>query len=277
MKILFIFFAAVLSGTLPLLPQGVSSDTVQIIPFESNGQEAIRLIRISYEEGEYDAFLAESDKTYREVKENGEFSQFAIGRFNSDFKWSDWDKRANALLDEKREALLEAIENQENSPFVNKVHSLALDLPDEEKREALSKISSFRFMAPGTGKTQDENTLIDLDLEYEYKALHLYHPEPSSEERREKLAALKMEHLEKMNAALAHFEDAELKKTVDLFSNGFDERLGTSWDSLDLSELINGKRKPANAIEEKVSQVLEHYLDKFKDLGNEFMSENEKS
>ncbi len=281
MKNLFVFLASIFAGASPLLSQAVPDTTlqaVQPIKTQESGQEKIDLIRKSYERGEYNPFLNELHRSYEQVKEKGELDQLAASRIKSDFlAWSDWESRANTLMNEKRQALLDAVEGHENTPFVDKVRSAASELPDEERQKAISRIAFFRNAIPGSGKNQDENTLIDLDLEYEYKLLHLYLPEASATEKREKSAALKMEHLDKMIAVASKFEDASLIDTVALYAARFDDALAKSWDSMDLSQLINGKRKPADALEEKVASVLQLYLDKFKDLGQEFMREQEKS
>jgi len=281
MKNLMILFAAISAGTAPLLSQlgPKATETVQLASMDAelSGQEAVGSIRSAYEKGEYAQFLDELNGSYATLEKNGQLKGLADMRSERLPEWQDWEKRALKLQQEKSRALLDAVEGQPMTPFVQKVRSAAKQLSDDTQQKAIDRIVKFRFMAPGTGANEDENRMVDLDLEYEYKSLHLDLPGATASERREKQCALKMEKLDKMVAAAAGFKDDSLKQAVAVYRENFDERLAQSWDIADLNALATGAKKPADATEEKVASLLALYQEKFSELTQQFMSDHEKS
>jgi hypothetical protein len=280
MKNLSIILTALSAGSAPLLPQ-TAPEPVQIVKpayaAERSGREAVAMIRQTYEKDGYAEFFKELDDSYTALKENGRMDEFAEMRIGYSPEWEEWESRAAALQNEKKQDLLFAVQDQKMSPFVEKVRSVSANLSDESHENAIVQMANLRAEAPGTGKNSDENRLIDLDLEYEYKSLHIDLPGLSAADRREKQCALMMEKLGKMLAASSEFKDAALKKTVALYADNFDARLAQSWDIADLNALTNGKRKPADALEEKVASILTVYQEKFSDLSRQFFAEHEKN
>lgn len=280
MKNLSIILAALSAGTAPLLPQ-TAPESVQIVKpayiAERSGHEAVAMIRQTYEKNGYAEFLKELDDSYTVLKENGRLDEFAEMRTGYSPEWQEWESRAAALQNEKKQDLLSAVQDQKMTPFVEKVRSVSANLSDESHENAIILMANLRAQAPGMGKNSDENRLIDLDLEYEYKSLHIDLPGLPVADRREKQCALMMEKLEKMLAASSEFKDADLKQAVALYAENFDARLAQSWDVADLNALTNGKRKPADALEEKVASILTVYQEKFSDLSRQFFAEHEKN
>lgn len=279
MKNLSIILTALTAGTAPLLPQP-ASETKEIVQpaateTERSGKEAVGGIRQTYEMGGYAEYLLELDDSYMALKKSGQLDGLAEMRLGSSPKWQEFEARVDILQNERNQELLDAMDAQKKTPFTEKVISAIASLFDEEQRQAIDRIANLRGMAPGTGKNSDENRLIDLDLEYEYKSLHIDLPGGVGEGRREMQCALKMEQLDKMLAAAAEFEDDSLKETVAQYGENFDERLAQNWDIYDLNALTAGKRKPLNALEDKVASILTRYQEKFSDLWREFLENNE--
>ena len=141
--------------------------------------------------------------------------------------------------------------------------------PDQEK--ALLRLIALRQMPPGAGKNSDENTLIDLDIEYEYKSIHLDMPVPGAQpaDRREKHYVLKMNQMDKMLAAAQGFEDAELKKQIEFVAQNPDARMVQNWDQRDLNDLVKGKEKPSGPAQEKVASILQSHQEKMSELAKQ--------
>jgi hypothetical protein len=280
MKNLSIILTALTAGTAPLLPQ-TAPETKEIVQpaateAERSGKEALREIRQTYDKGGYAEFLKELDDSYKALKESGQLKPLAEMRLGSSPKWQEFEARVETLQNERNQELLDAIDTQKKTPFIEKVISATANLFDKEQRQATDKIANLRGMAPGTGKNSDENLLIDLDLEYEYKSLHIDLPGGAGIGRREMQCALKMEQLDKMLSTSSDFEDDSLNETVALFAENFDESLAQNWDIFDLNALAAGKRKPLDALEDKVASILTRYQEKFSDLWREFLEDNEK-
>jgi hypothetical protein len=149
---------------------------------------------------------------------------------------------------------------------VEKIQSVAANFSSEAQKKAIVQIASYRQMVPGTGKNIDENRLIDIDLEYEFKSLNLDLPNSSPFEKRKQQCVLKMEKLDRMKAASQEFQDSSLKETVSIYAQNFDERLAQSLDVADLNALGNSNRMPADAMEEKVVSILKLYQEKFSEM-----------
>ena len=264
---------AILSvGSSPLLavePSPLSNKTEVVLPQQVLGSQAIDAIREGFENGNYDSFLKELDDSYKGAVAKNQLTQLVEMREGVFEHWKEWETKAQNLQKEKNKELIRAVEDEDPSPFKEKVLSAASNPIAPEQEEALFKIASFRQMAPGSGANEDENRLIDLDLEYEYKALHLAMPGASSANLKEKQIVLRMEKEIKMIELASSFQDASLKKAVDLYAQNLNTRLAQIWDAVDLNALANGKEKIANAAEEKVALILNQYQEKFGDLAKQ--------
>jgi hypothetical protein len=247
-------------GTRPLFVSELrESDSFQL------GKEAIAQIRKDYQEGRYDSFLKEMDASYEQVRESEQLIGLAQLRTGSalDLQWID---AVQTLQTERNGELLQVVAG-ESSLFAQKVRSVATT--DEQSNIFLM----IHQMQPGTGKNQDENTLIDLDLEYEYKAIHLDAPQINGEEIpdvRVKQYVLKMEQMDKILLAAQSFEDESLKNEVFLFAKNLDTRLAKNWDQRDLRALVIGKIKPLDKIQERTVSVLKDAQEKMSDLSRNF-------
>lgn len=285
MKNLSMILASLLMGTAPIQADPTSNGSlpqVRILPDleERNqklGAEAVASIRKAYENGDYDQFLKELDDLYQSAQESGELEALASTRPGLSPVLQKWGNLANQLQIEKKTKLLDAIQSHEDSFFIKKVKSAANNPMNEEQEMAAERIAAFRQMTLGSGSNSDENLLISLDLEYEFKALNLYHFDTSPQDRREKQYALKMEKLDCIKHLSKQFQDPSLKEAASLYAEQHDARLAQFWDMADLNQLANGEIKPSSAEEEKVLLVLQVYQEKFSDLTKQFVAEHEKN
>lgn len=235
------------------------------------GKEALVEIRKNYQEGRYDAFLKEMDDSYQQVKEGEQLIGLAQLRQGSalDLQWVD---AVQTVQMQRNDELLQVVSG-EDSIFAEKVRSIAT--PDDQSNIFLK----IRQMQPGMGKNQDENRLIDLDLEYEYKAIHLDRPQINGEEIgdiRVKQYVLKMEQMDKVLLAAQSFKDESLKNAVYLFAQNLDTRLAKNWDQRDIYGLVIGKMKPADKIQERTVSVLKDSQEKLRDLSKNFLEMDSK-
>ena len=277
MKNLSIVLAVFSIGTAPLLPESIVQSVPTTEVSQPLGKTAISSIRSAYERGDYDQFLKEMDDSYKAALESNQLEMLRAMRPGLSSELQKWEMRAHILQQEKSSELLQIIENQTKSHFVEKVASAAANFSDEEQQNAIDRMALFRQCLPGTGKNNDKNVLIDLDLEYEYKAIHLDLPGFDRAERRERQCALKMEKLERIEQLSKQFQDTSLKKAVTVYAGQFDARLAQSWDIADLNALANGKTKPANALEEKVASLFSLYQEKIADLTRQMIAEDEQN
>jgi hypothetical protein len=281
MKSLSIVLAAFSMGAVPFQDNLENSPikTIQVFPEfrEISGKEAVSAIRSSYERGEYDELFKELDDSYRIALESDDLKEITSVRPGVFSQFQDWEGKLRKLQEEKKEKLLEAVKNEKASPFVDKVRSAAFKDASEPENQAIDRMAKFRSMQPGTGVGSDENLLIAIDVEYEYKILQLYQMGLSSSERREKQCALKMEYLDCLKHLSQQFQDASLKEDIALYAKQFDVRLAQGWDAADLNMLINGKEPPQNALEEKIAQILILHRDRVSELSQQLLAEHEKN
>lgn len=235
----------------------------------SLGSEVVAAARSSYENGSYSEFLKAMDSSFSEA-DLSHLIEMRQKQIPLEFQ-EKWEKQFLELQKEKNKELLGVIPDSDDSLFAKKVRSVAANLLSSEQEKALSKLNAFISMAPGTGANEDENRLIDIDLEYEYKLLHADLPtnDVSLQERRGEQLALRMEKMDKMVEASKTFQDHSLKEAVGIASASLDDRLARILDGTDLNALAKGKIKPSNSVEEKVYSILSLYQGKFSDLMKE--------
>jgi hypothetical protein len=223
------------------------------------GREMIAQVRKDYEDGKYDDFLKKMHASYEEVLENGSLDNLRIDT-SIDYQFLD---SVRALQKETREELVQAVKD-DSTPFAEKVRSVvALDPQEPFFLEIHQK-------SLGSGKTNDENALIAIDVEYEYKTLHLNMPQIQGQEieqdTRAQYYALKMEQMDKFLLAAQLFEDESLKQAVESFGRNLDTRLAQNYDQMDLLALTQGRVKPTSTIESTVLSILQTHQEKMKDL-----------
>lgn len=242
------------------------------------GKETISALRQAYEKGEHKDFLNQMDAAYREASKSNDLSGLVTMRQKSipaDFQ-EKWEEKFAQLQQQKNKDLLAVLSDSDDSPFAEKVRSLAADISTPEQEKAVIRLHSFVQMAPQSGANADENKLIDLDLEYEYKLLHATMPQSdiSSQQRQDYQTVLRMEKMDKMSEAAKSFQDHSLKQAVGLAAANLDERLARNLDGADLNALAKGKIKPSTETEQKVSEILSSYQAQFSDLMKQLADAN---
>lgn len=267
---------SILYATSPLLAQEASAPKTenQVLSQWESGTAAIARLRTAYEKGEFDSFLKEMDESYTQAKKENRLDALAEMRtmnlppLSHQDKWED---RAFQLQKEKNQELIDAL-GDDSSPFAEKIKNMTQPLTPEEET-ALRQLAFYRNMTPGTGKNNDEEQLIELDLEYEYKSLHLDMPsqEVSLADRQEKQYILRMEKMDRMEKMSQAFTETPLQQIVQAAQKSTDLRLSRTWDAIDLNALVKGKRKPANLLEGKIASVLSLYQSKYNELSKEFI------
>lgn len=280
MKNLSILLTVLSMGTTPLIgadkmaPKAQMEQPSQIQ--KKLGNSAISDIRQAYDNGDYNLFLKELDDSYQSARDQNQLTQLSEMREGVFADWGKWEDRLRKLQEQKGKDLIAAVQDEPDSIFKERVLSAAAQLTSPEQDEALFRMATLRQMAPGTGENADENKLIDLDLEYEYKSLHISMPGKSSADQKEKQIVLRMEKAKKMIDLSQAFQDVSLKRDVGLFVQDLDLRLAQIWDTMDLNGLVQSKQKPANRTEEKVASILNQYQEKFSDLTKQFIVQDKK-
>lgn len=274
MKSISIILSSILCAASPLLAQDAPQPAAeQTIPSVQLGADSISLIRADYQNGAYDELLTELDDSYKQVQSESQLSGLADMRASIQPvpNLNQWEDQGLQIQKERNAILVEALTSDD--AFAQKVRSAASSLSPEEE-QAWHQLARFRTMAPLSGANPDENRLIDLDLEYEYKALHLDMPLIENEQisnRQDKQIALRMQKMDRMAEASKSFQDESLKETVQLASQSFDKRLTQQRDLSDLMALVKGKQKPQNPQEEKIASILSSYQQKTSDLTRQFL------
>lgn len=268
--------AAILCATAPLSAiEAVDPKTEMTQSSLKLGRETVSSVRAAYEKGEYDEFLSEMDASYKNSDLSG-LIQMRDRDIPIEFQ-EEWEQRFIDLRAEKNRELLSVISDEDDSLFSQKVRSVAAQITTPEQEKALTRLNSFITMSPGKGASEDENTLISLDVEYEYKLIHASMPasDLSLEQQVQHQIALRMEKMDRMAAASKNFQDPALKQAVSIASATLDERLARNLDGSDLNALVKGKVKPANSTEERVYSILSLYQAKFSELMKELEHANQ--
>ncbi len=275
--------AAILCSASPIIPQEeakpapveqVAEQVAQEKTQLKMGSEVISSLRTAYQNGEYSEFLKQMHESYTIASQENQLkglSDMRVAGFPEMKDVQKWEDKAEMLKNVKNQELLNSIADEDDSVFAKKVRSAAANLSSPDQHNALVQLSLFHLMTPKSGKTADENTLIDLDMEFEYKIIQLNSSSDPSDDRRLKQYVLQMERMEKMVVASKNFQDASLKQAVGLASANCDERLAQNWDTRDLRAIAAGKIKPSNASEEKVVSILSAHDAKFQDEFKQFL------
>lgn len=231
------------------------------------GQDVVSKTRETYSQGQYDDFLSQMEKDYQDSLRANHLEGLAALREAAHVQLSPeerqvLDKQFFGLKKERNRQLLAAIKGQEETEFVKKVRSLATELPEHN-------LIDFHIASPNSSNSQEVNRLIALDLELEYKLIHLDAPLAqggSVDMRREKQLALKMQNADRMAGLGALLQDTDLKTRVTQYTDHSDEYLAREWDATDLHALGKGKIQPQNPLEEKVAGILASYQAQWSDL-----------
>jgi hypothetical protein len=263
--------ASIIFATAPLASgEGLVPRVEESQRMERLGKDTVSSVRKAYELGEYDEFLKSMDEAYKDADLSG-----LIQMRERDVPLEDQElleAKFLALQMKKNGDLLKIISDFDDSVFADKVRSLAASSSTSAQEKAISRLNSHIAKAPNTGANQDENRLIDIDLEFEYKLFHAKFPldNVSPQERNDHQLVLRMAKMDKMKEAAKNFQDHELKKAVDLAEANLDQRLARNLDGADLNALVKAKVKPANETQERVFSVISSYQGQFDDLMKEF-------
>lgn len=258
-----IILSALILGAEPVIVEKI---TAPVEIHVSSGQEEVAQIRKEYVEGKYNELFKELDVSYNKVMEEGDLQQLIDMRLGPIAEQESWNEIMKAILQERNKLLLKAVAN-ESAPLVNKVASATLPISSEVDA-ALARLTTLRLLPPGAGVNADENTLIDISLQYEYKALHLDLLGSS----REKQLALKMEEMDQMLAISQSFEDRSLQAAVKTVHAHLDSILTRSWDMADLQLLARNAETP---IEKKIESILTHSREQLSDLSQALLNHEE--
>jgi len=254
-------------------PKASSSKTIAVQKESQtrSGADAIASIRKAYNEGQYREAFKELDDSYREIQEKEGLSALKEMRIGSSSPQKEWEELLKGTLAERNAALRSVVNDALDRKLADKVIS-AIASRGSAVEDSLSCLAKLHTQAPGAGKNDDENRIIAIDFEYEYKALHLDMPlilGQKGESLKEKQLALKMEMFDKMLAASKEFKDDALKQAIEIVHANLDTLLQQNWDMADLHKLIN--KPDANALEENIANVLTKYREKFSDLSKMFV------
>ena len=255
--------AAILCAAAPLASMEVKDPKTEMRQSADQlGSRTVSSIRAAYQNGDYREFFSGMDASHKAADLSG-LTQMREKEIPLQFQ-QEWEQRFTDLRMEKNRDLLGAISDSDDSLFAEKVRSVAANLTTPEQEKAL--LGSFEKAV-----YQDENRLIDIDIEYEYKILHAEIPssDVSLQQQQEQQIALRMEKMDKMVEASKTFQDLSLKQAVGIAAATLDQRLARNLDGADLNALAKGKVKPSNETEEKVYSILSSYQGKFSDLMKE--------
>jgi len=258
MKTIALILASVLCAGSPAMAETTPVATT-VSQSASNhfllGKEVVQAVRTEYTDGKYNDFLKEMDQDYKNAKKSNDLEGLIELRIETaKIKiHPEFTKTYRIIQDSKDKDLLRAASNLEETTFTKKVKSAAQSLAAiDDHMQALS------YKVPGTGANSDENALIDIGLEYYYKAIHLdsLAANSSMKDRKEKHMALEMEKMSRMLEASKTFTDKKLKSSIEDAAVILDNRIAKSYDMGDLLALGKGKIKPSSTLEEKAATIV---------------------
>lgn len=233
------------------------------------GKEAISKIRSDYLAGKYATTFKQLDVAYEESSKEDGLKNLAEMRIGPMQDQAAWEAVMMKTLTERNAELKKVVDGKEGNISL-KVLS-AITTHDPKVDEALSALGRLHTLAPGQGNNEDENQIINIDFEYEYKTLYLDMPVMTGQKEeaaREKQIALKMEQLDRMLAISKDFQDESLKSAIETVHSHLDELLAQNWDMTDLHALTRNAQTPT---EENISKVLTNYREKFSELSKTFL------
>jgi len=256
---LSIILASILSTGAPLAAENVQSEPTSAVQVVSNsyqtGSNVVEKTRAESKNGKYSEFLNQLDKDYSDAKaDNGLEGLIELRKESGKVNiHPEFMRSYDAIQASKNENLLNAI-GSDDSTFAQKVRSATSSVSADNK-----VLRSLIFKAPGTGENKDENTVIDIDLEYYYKGIHMDSLAASGDSisnQKEKHMALEMERMDRLVKASQSFEDKALKIAIEQSAANLDKLLAKMYDTKDLLALSRGIIKPSSSVEEKVAAIV---------------------
>jgi hypothetical protein len=265
-----ILAALLLTGNGAVPPSSPPAQQVEISqPAFTLGKDSISALRAAYEKGEYKEFLTQMDAEYQQaLSGKGLDGLMEMRKKEVPADQQKWEGKVSALTAKKNRDLLQVLSDRDGSVFAEKVRSLTANVSTPEQEKAINRLYALVQMAPQTGVNADENKLIDIDVEYEFKSLHATMPmsDLTAKQRQDYQLILRMD---KMVAASKQFQDHALKQAVGLAAANLDARLARNLDGADLNAFVKGKVKPANETQAKIVEILSSYQGQFSDLMKE--------
>jgi len=240
--------------------ENVQSEAITSVHIGTNsyemGSSVVEKTRADYQHGKYREFLKKMDQDYKEAKEsNGLEGLIELRQETAKVNiHPEFISSYDTIQATKNEQLLE-VAGHNDSLFAQKVRSAARSIETESPL-----LRSLHFKVPSSPDTNaDERAVIDIDLEYYYKSIHLDSMAAAFDsvlDRKEKHMVLEMEKVDRLQKAASSFEDKELKQAIQDAALHLDERLTKNYDMRDLLALARGSIKPSSALEEKVASVV---------------------
>jgi hypothetical protein len=260
-KTLGLFAAAVVCSAGVLADETVAKPSTISHTLQKNslGKDAILQIRTDFQNGRYDDFLKTVDASYQEVVENKQILEFAKMRDETPLSRETIEK-IHQLQIERAEKISQIIGTEE-SLFVQKVRSALLNSFVIEGEEFFAQLHQ---MPLGSGASSDENALIALDVEYDYKVTHVISTNPDVS--RDMLVALKMEQIDKMVLLALSFKDESLKQLVENMRDHFDYKLVQSWDFIDMYAMLRAEPLDAGSLEGKIAAILQEHQERLAEM-----------
>lgn len=259
MNSLSLILASMLCAGSPAIVETPESKKTTAVQQASNhfklGKEVVQAVRSDYSAGSYSEFLKDMDSDYKKAKKANELEgliemrkETAKVKIHPQFADS-----YRTIQEAKNKKLLQVAASDSQTPFADKLASATQSISDID-----GQLLSLNFKAPGEGISSDENALIEINLEYYYKAIHLdsLAAKKSMADRKEKHMALEIEKMDRMVQAANSFTDTSLKESVMDAAAILDERMAKSYDISDLLALSKGKVKPISTQEEKAAAIV---------------------
>lgn len=259
MKSLALILASALCAGSPLMAQSPEPSTISLVQPAANhyllGSQVVQMVRSDYIDGKYNKFLKEMDQDYQDAKKSNDLEGLIeLRKETSKINiHPDFAKAYRVIQDSKNKDLLNAASTLEKTAFTLKVESAAQSISDIDDH-----LLALSYKVPGTGANSDENKLIDLGIEYYYKAIHLDSLSAKSTiaDRKQKHMALEMEKMSRMVEASKSFTDKNLKSSIQDAATILDYRIAKSYDMSDLIALSKGKIKPLSTLEQKAATII---------------------
>ena len=241
------------------------------------GHELVAALRQEYTEGKFNSFLDGLEDDYQDLEKSGRLAEFASMRQapEADSKLNDLARHYEALapdLQQQRDSELKEICQGQDAEIACKRVQSATAETDQDQQEAMSYLADLRFKTPEQAANDDERKLVEIDLAYEFKLVHLDVQRLSGEDSdlQQKQIVLGMEKIEKMQDAAKGFSDQSLKKKIDLAAKGYDVRQS---QIIDMRDLVAASKKPSSDLDRKIGAILSSYKSKKDNLyQNEFLA-----
>lgn len=265
--------------------QSPQTETIQAPPEPKLIDEILN----SYQSGEYESFLQSVHEKYQEATDKWEYNHLLEERKKlssvvQDFdaaKTSEFKKKMTALHEAENRELVELCLSEPNCPLTREVKEMIFFTPSQYEQESLDYLSTLNWKFKGDGKTFLENKLIAIDTEFWLKtlALDVLATQNQLDEMTylKKRAVLQLEKLKQMELAVQGQDvDPKIKGYITTAKKIYPQVQASSITRKFLHDLATNRVQPANAIQEKMKEVVTKYHDKQQKLASEYFPEEQK-